>query len=294
LRNTLSNISQTLWELKKKIKEQPESLKLRKELIRLFHESAFYMERRAGVPEEDRSFLLLKERESLCCMLIHGGGGSPREMLPLGSHLYEHGYSVYGIRLPLNSSPSGPSDIGTVRGTFQWKKRVSDSMLRSWSSCLSMSEIALETLLDYTPNTYVVGFSFGGTIALNLMQTYPVKGAVLISPALVPFATIRSFVFRALRKVLPPVAQRIAPREDTILDLMERTRTGLRPIPQPLLVIQAANDQILSIRGFEHLRNFASNPRSRFVRLESGGHVLIADEGATDVYRMCSDFIKEV
>jgi esterase/lipase len=294
LRSTLSNINQTLWELKKKIAERPESLILRKELIRLFHDSAFYIERRAGVPEEERSFLLLKERESLCCMLIHGGGGSPREMRALGSHLYERGYSVYGIRLPLNEVRKSAPAVGSVRGAFRWKRRVSDSLTRSWSSCLSASEIALETVLDYTPNTYVVGFSFGGTIALNLMQRYPVKGAVLISPALVPLATTRSMVFRALRRVLPPVARRFAPREDTIIDLMERTRAGLRPIPQPLLVIQADDDPILSMRGFEQLRSFASNPRSSFVELERGGHVLVGSGGVSEIYGMCSDFIKEV
>jgi carboxylesterase len=294
LRNTLSNINQTLWELKKKIKQSPDSLKLRKEFLKLFYESAFYIERKTGVPDNERSFLLLQERESLCCMLIHGGGGSPHEMRLLGNHLYKHGYTVYGIRLPLGNIHNGTPDFTSVRSAFQWKKRVNDSLARSWSSCLSMSEIALETLLDYTANTYVIGFSFGGTIALNVLKRYPVRGAVLIAPALVPLATTRSLVFKALRRVLPLVAQRVAPREDTILDLAERTRASLGSIQQPILVIQAVDDPILSMKGFEQLRGHASNPRSSFVRLERGGHVLVGSDVAPDVYRMCSDFIKEV
>jgi esterase/lipase len=296
LGNAFTNINQTLWELHKKVKQQPGNLRLRKELLRLFLESAQYMERRNHIPEEDRSFLLLQERESLCCMLVHGGGGSPREMRPLGDHLYEHGYTVYGIRLPLNAQQDASgrkSGYRTSPSAFQWKKRVQNSLPLSWSTCLSVSEIALETLMEYTPNTYVFGFSFGGTLVLNLMQRYEVKGAVLISPALVPLATTRSILFRALRRVIRPVARRIAPKEDTMLDLMERTRSAFQTIQQPLLVIQAADDPIVSMKGFELLRSKAANPRSRFERIEHGGHVLVGSDVAQDIYTMCSDFIKE-
>ena len=294
--NAFANINQTLWELHKKVKKQPGNLELRKELLRLFLESAQYMERRNHVPEEDRSFLLLQERASLCCMLIHGAGGSPREMKALGEHLYEHGYTVFGIRLPLNGQQgtSGRSSgRKSSRAPFLWRKRAQNNLPLSWSTCLSASEVALETLMEYTPNTYLFGFSFGGTIVMNLIQRYEVKGAILISPALVPLATARSVLFRALRKVVRPAAQRIAPKEDTMLDLMERTRSNFKTIQQPLLAIQSADDPIISMKGFELLRSKAANPRSRFIRLEHGGHVLVDSDVAQDVFTMCSDFIKE-
>jgi len=294
--NAFVNINQTIWELHKKLKKQPGNLDLRKELIRLFFESAQYIERRNHVPEADRSFLLLQERESLCCMLIHGGGGTPREMRPLGDHLFEHGYTVYGIRLPLDGHQSASGRVSGRKSplrAFQWKKRIQNGAPLSWSTCLSVSEIALETLMEYTPNTYLLGFSFGGTIVLNLIQRYEVKGAVLISPALIPLATTRGILFRALRRVARPAAKRIAPREDTMLDLMERTRSAFQTIQQPLLVIQAADDPIVSMKGFDFLRGKAANPRSKFVRLERGGHVLVGSDAARDVFTVCSDFIKE-
>ena len=290
--NAFTNINQTLWELHKKVKQQPQNLELRKELLKLFLESAQYIERRNHVPEEDRSFLLLQERESLCCMLIHGAGGTPREMRPLADHLYEHGYTVFGIRLPLNGQP-GMSARRSSKGPFKWRKRVQNSLPLSWSACLSTSEVALETLMEYTPNTYVFGFSFGGTIVLNLIQRYDVKGAVLISPALVPLATARSLLFRTLRKVVRPAAQHIAPKEDTMLELMERTRSDFKTIQQPLLVIQSKDDPIISMKGFDLVRSKAANPRSKFVRLDRGGHVLVGADAAQDVFGMCSDFIKE-
>ena len=290
------NINQTIWELHKKLKKQPGNLELRKELLRLFSESAQFIERKYRIPEEDRSFLLLQKREALCCLLIHGGGGTPREMRPLGEHLYERGYTVYGLRLPLDGHQAAQgrsSGRASPRFPFRWMRRVQDGAPLSWSTCLSISEIALETLMEYTHNIYPVGFSFGGTIVLNLIQRYEVKGALLISPALFPIATTHGMLFRALRRASRSAARRIAPREDTMLDLMQRTRSGLQTIQQPILVVQAADDPIISTKGFEFLRGKAANPRSRFVRLERGGHVLVGPDSAREVFAMCSDFIKE-
>ncbi len=294
MRNTLSNINQTIWELKKKIQKTPKSLNLRKELVKLFHESVVYIERKNSVPEQDRSFLMLQERESLCCLLIHGGGGTPYEMRQLGEHLFEHGYTVYGIRLPLGAASRETYRSSSSKSSIPWKKRLNNSATCSWSSCLSTSEITLEILLDYTESTYLIGFSFGGTIAINLMQRYPVKSGVLISPALVSTPTARTIAFQAIRRIAPPVARRLAPLEDTMLDLMERTRANVVSIEQPLLVMQAKNDPVLSMKGFEMLRIRTRNPRSVFVEFERGGHVLVTSENAPEVFNRCSDFIKEV
>ncbi|MEE8590248.1 MAG: hypothetical protein V3T35_02900, partial [Spirochaetia bacterium] len=98
----------------------------------------------------------------------------------------------------------------------------------------------------------------------------------------------------AIRKIAPPVARRLAPLEDTMLELMERTRANAVLIEQPLLVMQAKDDPVLSMKGFEMLRSLARNPRSTFVEFEHGGHVLVTSENAPEVFNRCSDFIKEV
>jgi carboxylesterase len=294
VKNALSNINQTIWELKKKIEKNPNSLELRKELIKLYYESAVHIEKKSGVPDRDRSFLMLQERESLCCLLIHGGGGTPYEMLQLGEHLFEHGYTVYGVKLPLGGSTRDAYRNNKSNNSGSWKKRLNDGITCSWSGCLSKCEIATEILLDYTENTYVIGFSFGATIALNLMQQYQIKSGVLISPAIVPTPTARTVAFRAIRKVAPRIARRLAPLEDTMLDLMERTRTNAVPIQQPVLVMQAKDDPVLSAKGIDLLRNIAKNPRSTFIEFERGGHVLVASDSAQEVFSNCSDFIKEV
>jgi carboxylesterase len=298
MNDTLSRINQVIWEIREKIREYPDSLELRRDLLESFYESQLFMEKRNGIPRENRSFLLLQERESLCCLLIHGAGGSPEEMRMLGERLFKLGYTIYGLRLPLYESSSDQYKLGSVQRAFgrhaRKGKGEQDGTGCTWSSCLSVAEVILDTLLSYTTHIYIIGFSFGATIAVNLLQKYPVSGLVLISPAIFAVPTARHMTFQLLRKVLPAVARSVAPREYTVLELMERTRARLQQIQQPVLVVHAADDTIVSSKGVAFLKNLSTNPKSQFLILESGGHVLVKGEGFERLFKLCSDFIKEV
>lgn len=296
--NTLERVNQTIWELQRKVEENPDDLSFRKELLKFFHESRLFSERKSGVPEEDRSFLLLQERESICCFLIHGAGGSPKEMQALGAHLYRLGYTVYAMRLTLDSVSDNSALKNSIKVKFRRnkddKKRRRVVTGNSWSVCLSEAEIIINTLFSYTRGIYIVGFSFGGTIALNLLHDYPVKGAVLVAPALFPVRTGRYMIFQFLRSVLPSAARSLAPREDTIMELMEKTRKDMESMRQPVLVIQSSNDPVISTKGYHTLKRHLKNPKSRSVLLDSDRHVLVGGEEAEEVFRLCGDFIKEI
>jgi len=250
------------------------------------------------IPKEDRSFLHLQKGESTCCFLLHGAGGSPKEMRLLGDHLFRLGLSVYAAGFTLGAATDGSNNIGNVISKFQWKNRGRETeknsqVGNSWSVCLSESEIALNTLLSYTTNTYIVGFSFGATIALNLMLRCPVRGSILIAPALFPVRTVRYMVFQVLRKMLPLAARNIAAREYNILELMERTRGSLNPIHEPVLVIQASDDPVISSRGFHLLKRLSTHSKSGFHIIQSKNHVLVGGEESEKVLALCGDFIRE-
>jgi carboxylesterase len=295
----LEKINQSIWELREQIRLHPEEHSFRKDLLRFFYESAIFVERRAGVPEKDRSFLMLKEREAIAVLLIHGAGGSPDEMRQLGNYLFGLGFTVLGIRLPLESKSSNQDLTGLAADLIGLRKRDSGRRGRissggSWFTCLAQSEIALDTLLAYSPQTYIAGFSFGGTISLNLLRKYPVAGTLLISPGLFPNRGTRFSMFWTARKLMPSLTERIMPIKSTILDLVERTRTGFEPIDSPVLVIQAADDPVISPRGYQFLHKRCKNPKSRFVLLPSGGHVIIKGDQSERVFRICGEFIKSI
>ncbi len=298
-KDTLARIGHSVWELKKRLDENPRDVELRRDFLQFFHSSRMYVEQRNGVQREDRSFLLLQERESPLCILIHGAGGSPDEMKGLGEHLFDRGYTIYGISLPMSKSSRDSQGGDSTRGglfrrrTGNWKT----GSLRGydqWSICLSETEVVLDALQSYSPNTYIIGFSFGGTIALRVLDKYPVKGAVLISPVLFAVKTGRYLVFQAMRKIVPAAARTVAPREDTILEFMEMTRKSINPLTKPVLVLQASRDPMVSTRGFYLLKRKLEHSKSRLVLLDSDQHVLVAGEESRKVFRLCSDFLKKI
>ncbi len=296
VKNTLAKINHTIWELRREIQRQPGNATLKRDVVRFFYESRSYVEKRDGIPEKERSFLLLQQRESICCFLIHGAGGSPAEMRGLGSYLFRQGFTVYAMRLSLEISPDVSARRLTATKTRggNRRKKKKEAEVNNWGVNLSEAEIVLDTLLTYNANTYVIGFSFGGTIALNLAEKYPLKGTVLIAPALYVVRSGRYLAFQLARKVAPVAARSIAPREDTVLELIELTRSRLREIPIPICVVQAGDDPVISSKGFTLLRSKSSNQKSRFHFLPRGGHLLVNGEITQDVFSICGDFIKEM
>jgi esterase/lipase len=293
MNDTLNKINQSIWELRESLKRNPHNNALKRDLLRFFFDSRQFVEMRSGLPEEARSFLYLQERESLCCYLIHGAGGSPGDVRQLGDYLFKHGYTVYAGYLPIGTIESDPYIIRASAKKGDGAGRKQAGARFSWNVCMSMAAIELETLLMYSANTYLFGFSFGGTIALNLMNKYDVKSTVLISPALFPVRTTKYLIFQAFRKVVPFVVRNYIPRESTVIDLIERTRSNLQPIDKPVMVIHAADDPVISAKSFHFLKQHSRNPKSRFELLKSGGHVIVKGEISEKVFRMCSDFIKE-
>ena len=254
--------------------------------------------KKAGVTEADRSFLLPQNREALCCLLIHGAGGSPAEMRAFGEHLFRAGYTVYGIRLALGGVENHTSHGSGRRSSFHWRRLLEKRGPRkrdgyNWERCLFDAEVVAEALLTFSPNTYVAGFSFGGTVALSLLREAPLKGAVLISPALFPVADGRYVAFKVVRSVAPFAARGIVPKEYTLVEFLEKTRARVKAVQQPILVIHAARDRIVSSKSLHFLKGVSSNPRSRFELLQSDRHVLVKGEDAARVFTLCTDFLRE-
>jgi len=297
MKDALARINHSVWELSKLVARHPENYTMRAEFLRYYHESRLFGERRANVPEEGRSFLLLQERESLCCCLLHGVGGSPAEMRPLGEHLFRSGYTVYGMRLALGDGAPGtrPGERARRRTPLRpWRRDGRGRATVDWELCLADTDVALGALLTFSPNVYAFGFSFGGAVALNLLRDRPLKGAVLIAPGLFPASAGRSGLFTVVRRLAPFVAREAFPREYALLEFVERTRARISAIEQPVLVVQASRDPVVSPRSLRFVKERAKNPKSRFEFIDGSRHVLVTGDDSKRVFSLCTDFLREM
>jgi len=103
-----------------------------------------------------------KKEKNLACLLIHGFAASPKELIPLSDYLKED-FDVYAPLLPGHGTQIEDLD----------RKKYSD-----WVSCAN-------NVYEYLDSKYkkvvIIGFSMGGTIALQISKKNPPYKIITIS-----------------------------------------------------------------------------------------------------------------
>jgi carboxylesterase len=99
-------------------------------------------------------------------LMIHGFGGLPGELRPLGTFLAEQGYTVSGMLLARHGRH--PEDMYKVR----------------WQEWFESVETALDELQGRCQHVFVLGYSLGGLLALHLAARRPVAGVITLAAAL--------------------------------------------------------------------------------------------------------------
>lgn len=264
-------INRTIWEIQESIRANPESSRHRRELLRAHFLQHFEFDRAFHVPRDDRSFLFLHDEPSPTCLLLHGAKGTPAEMRELGSHLYSNGYSVYCPR---------------------FSRTDSNERMVSWESWVTQAENALTTVTTYSRDTFIIGLSLGGTIALILSSLHPIKGLVLLSPALFPRRSIKTRLYELGRVATPTVFYRLAGWNGEVLKAMDHAKRISKKIEVPVLALQASDDHRLSNRGLKFIRRHATHSNSEVKILPFGSHVLTRGEAKDEVFNRIRTFLE--
>ncbi|MBD3178265.1 MAG: alpha/beta fold hydrolase [Candidatus Latescibacteria bacterium] len=293
----IERINYAVWELNSTLESYPGDKSIRNRLLESFLENRLYLERKNNVPVDERSFMMLQDRISDICMLIHGAGGSPAEMKNFGKYLFDQGHSVCAVRLPLNTGLKNSSLTSYLRSRLTGRKEYGgikrkSTNRNSWAASLSEVEVTYESLKRCSDNLSVIGFSFGGLLAMHLMKRYQVSRTVLVAPALYP-RDRGGIRFNLMLRAMPSLAEWADPVKFTIAELIARTRKLIDGIDQPFLMIQSMDDPVLSLKGYAFLKKHSRNRNSDFVLYEKGGHVLVNGDVADEVFRESEQFIRK-
>jgi esterase/lipase len=291
----IERINYSIWELSSELDNYPGDRTVRNSLLESFLENRLYIERKNNVAVDERSFMMLQDQVTDISLLIHGAGGDPSEMKGLAEYLFEHGHSVFAIRLPLNTEGGSSGMASYIRRRITGRKEYGgpkrkSSNRNSWAASLSEVEVAYELLKISSDSVSVIGFSFGGLIAVNLLKRYQVDRTVLIAPALYP-RDRGGIKFNLMLRAMPSLAKWADPVKFTIAELIARTRKSIGGLDQPLLMIQSMDDPVLSLKGYAFLKKHSNNRNSDFILYEKGGHVLVEGDISGEVFRESERFI---
>ncbi|MBP2650881.1 MAG: Carboxylesterase [Firmicutes bacterium] len=224
-------------------------------------------------------------------LLVHGFTGSPSEMLLLGEHLNQLGYTVLGPRL-------------CGHGT-----NVEDMARTNWLHWYGAVEDGYYILKAVTKSVAVVGLSMGGLLALKLAHEYPVSKVAALSapifinerrlPLLPIYRLFKKFVLKKRRKL--PVDIRYSVNYDatplssltSLLEFIKHVDKLLPEIKVPALVIQSRREHTVKPESAEYIYSRLGSRHKQLVWLERSGHIVTLDIERNKVFDCVSEFLAD-
>lgn len=247
-------------------------------------------------------------------LVIHGYGGSPFNVRPLGEFLHSLGHTAIGPLLPGHGTRI--EDLARTR-------------FRHWEA--HVERIYLEERARYK-KLFLVGFSMGGAVALSLaarhaetfrpagvitisapvffngffngrfilhQPTLPLTGLIKIFQPVLRFEQQRPAQVERLNPWVGYRYQHALPALHSFKRALPAVRAGLARIHAPYCSIMAANDRTVSAENQAYIYNRIQSREKRALMFIlppdlSTMHTLLTHERARDrVFRFLSSFIQE-
>jgi len=263
----------------------------------LAEEAALPHDPSTGIIDGDSPYYMVGDSAMPAVLLLHGFGGIPDDLRPLAEELNRRGYTVYG---PLLAG----------HGTS-----AADMAMTGWRDWLKSAEDAYFSLSRDHKDVYVVGFSMGGLLALNLSIKHDFDGLVLLAPCVfLPGEDDMISTEYMIRNVSPYIpadyviseprtmdphaldgrhAYTLFPLSSlrSLVELMELTRPHIPEVNERLLVIQSVNDGTVGKEGPDYIIAHSSAPEKKVEWVENSTHHLVRDLEKDRVISEVIDFI---
>lgn len=219
------------------------------------------------IPEEDRTFLRVRENARGSFLLIHGMSTGPADLRGLARHLGDNECNVWVLRLP---------ELGAVPGA------VSHA---SWESSLLQASQRCQMLSRGGGKLHVVGLGYGAALALHLASRIEtISSLVLLAPALMP--RVSAFQRQIVRLRLHRLGffRKLLGLNADLLEGMDTARSRVGRVRVPIYAAQCDDDDRASPASLRFLQRKANNRDSRFQVFPTGGHAILAAHGERALY----------
>ena len=270
-----TTLAKNIWELQQLISRGKATGRARQMLLRAYAQQVADVEEQLGIEEGDRAFILAREDSRDGVLLIHGTTGSPEDLRAMAHFLYEGGFNACCMRLPGHGLPEGQATGG------------------SWEACVNEVQHRYQMLSDCCKNVYVLGYSFGAALAMQLDLSPRPRALVLLAPAIYPRLGLMQRVLVALGLDRVAWIRRHLGWKVEVLEAMNAARRHKWWYGVPILALMARDDGRIDPRSLGFLRSRVTHHRTQIHQLPTGGHQLQHGEHRDEVQRMALEFIKE-
>lgn len=217
----------------------------------------------------------MKPNRQTGCLLIHGFGGNVEEVAPLSHKLREAGYTVICPELA---------------GHTKNRKDLRGTTYQDW---IESAEIGLKELQAVCSHVYVIGFSMGGLIALNLALKHEVRGIVTLNTPIyywdfkqIVINIVHDLQQRKLNYIRHYLRSSVSFPSSALLNfrrLLNITKPEIPRVRCPLFVAQALEDDTVRKSSAAYIYERAGSNRKSIEYYQKSDHLILWSEAADQV-----------
>lgn len=230
---------------------------------------------------------MIKPGQGYGALLLHGFIGYASQLEIITNKLNSIGFRATNPALPGHGKHDSYRELRSVKpdNYLKWAE----------TQLLNLSQ-------DCPKGIIVIGFSFGGSLALWLAAKFPkiVKGIVTISTPVEMASDWLKVVLKSLSWLpIPlPTLEKNGRGHHKIylaslynfLKTLSRVKENLGKVQQPVLIIHAKNDKTINYQSSIDIYNNVSSSFKKLVPLQDGGHMVPINK-EQEIIGIISEFI---
>ena len=270
----LQQLSLSAWEIEHSRDIEAPARAVRAATLRVHESLSAEMDKWSDVDPDKRTQIRVRPDAEEAVLLIHGSTGHPGDLRGVADHLYERGFTVCNVLLPGHGHESaGPPDV-------------------LWKACLNEVELRYGILARVYDKVHVVGFSFGGALALHLAAKEKPASLVLLSAALNPYVGFRTRLMIMLGLHRLPFIRRRLGWNLEVFDCMDKAKSLVGKLRLPIYAAHCDDDERIDSSSLRLLQRKAKHRASRFRLYPKGGHMILEAHGRDSLNAEIGEFLK--
>ncbi|WP_432407691.1 alpha/beta hydrolase [Wukongibacter sp. M2B1] len=220
------------------------------------------------------------------CLLIHGFGGDYGEIRYLAEYLDTKGYNI--LCPSLKGHTERRRDLIGVDYT-DWIRSAEEDLLK---------------LKKNSSRIFIVGFSMGGLIGINLCEKHAIDGLVTLNTP-VYYWDIKNILkniiedfrtkdFQNIKRYMASSGKFPMSALYNFRKLLSITKGKIRQVKCPSLIVQAKDDDTVRMRSAKYIFDRIASRHKNLKYYNNSGHIILNSPSAREVSKDVEDFFNQL